>query len=295
MSQPLQVTDMLINRSVFKNMLGIAQSNFQRDPIDLTDTFVELSLVVKAVLDILYDQEMISFKDDKLYHHVIEFARKYDMGIILKTISKEVRVHATSPDKGHDVLGLFRVAIDLGDYDLMAAIVRAKGSYAWPKSTKDQVPELGSLFPSKNLALPKPLITGSSKEYVPGAKAFDIGGWPYSTFAALPTPLAWAILRAQQTAERPLMSDGIESIGKQLQKVLDSMCKSTFSLSLFESVANKVDPKPSNNTNADEVGVAPSARGFSFASPAIASLLSLNNSSAPPSFSFGNTAGPSSG
>ena len=63
-------------------MLGIAQSNSQRDPIDLTDTLVEMSLVVKAVLDILYDHEVISFKDNKLYHHVIEFARRYDMGII---------------------------------------------------------------------------------------------------------------------------------------------------------------------------------------------------------------------
>jgi len=274
-------------------MLGIAQSNSQRDPIDLTDTFVEVSLVVKAVLDILYDQEVISFNDDKLYHHVLEFARKYDMAIILKTISKEIRVHATSPDKGHDVLGLFRVAIDLGDYELMAAIVRAKGSYAWPLlADKDQVPELGSLFPSKNLTLPKPLITGSSKEYVPGAKAFDLGGWPYSTFAALPTPLAWAILRAQQNAERPLMSDGIESIGKALQKVLDSMCKSTFSLSFFESVADKVDPRPSNTTNADEVAVAPPVRGFLFGS----SLSSLGNTStAPTGFSFVGNAGASSG
>jgi len=186
---------MLISSSVFKNMLGIAQSNSQRDPIDLTDSSVELSVVIWTVLDILYDQEVISFHDDKLYHHVIEFARKYDMGIILKTISKEIRVHATSPDKGHDVLGLFLIAINLGDYELIAAIVRAKGSHAWPLlAKKDRESELNALFPSSNLTLPKPLITGSTKEYVPGAKAFDLGGWPYSTFAALPTPLAWAIL-----------------------------------------------------------------------------------------------------
>jgi hypothetical protein len=226
---PTHIQVVLINRSVFKNMIGTAQSNSQRDPIDLTDTFVELSLVIWAVLDILYDQEVITFGDENLYHHVIEFARKYDMGIILKTISKEIRVHATSPDKGHDVLGLFRIAIDLGDYELMAAIVRAKGSYAWPLLGKDQVPELGSLFPSKNLTLPKTLIFGSAKEYVPGAKAFDLGGWPYSTFAALPTPLAWAILRAQHTDEKAFLSDGIESIGKELQKVLESMCESRLS------------------------------------------------------------------
>ena len=85
------------------------------------------------------------------------------------------------------------------------------------------------------------------------------------------------------------MSDGIESIGKALQKVLDSMCKSTFSLSLFESVADKVDPRPSNNTNGDEVAVAPPVRGFLFGS----SLSSLGITSTAPTV-VGN-AGASSG
>jgi hypothetical protein len=60
-------------------MLRVAQSIDQRGPLDLTDEFVEHSSVIKAILDILYDQEITSFRDDKLYHHVIEFARKYDM------------------------------------------------------------------------------------------------------------------------------------------------------------------------------------------------------------------------
>jgi hypothetical protein len=94
-------------------MLGVAQSIDQRGPLDLTDEFVEHSLVIKATLDILYDQEITSFKDDKPYHHVIEFARKYDMSSILKTISNQLRVHATSPDKAH-CLRLLRIAIDLG-------------------------------------------------------------------------------------------------------------------------------------------------------------------------------------
>lgn len=65
--------------SVFKNMVGIAQTGAQRGPLELTDEYVEHSQVVEATLDILYNSEITSFTDDKLYHHVIEFARKYDM------------------------------------------------------------------------------------------------------------------------------------------------------------------------------------------------------------------------
>ena len=70
--------------SVFKNMVGIAQSGAQRGPLELTDEYVEHSQVVEATLDILYNSEITSFTDDNLYHHVIEFARKYDMSTIPK-------------------------------------------------------------------------------------------------------------------------------------------------------------------------------------------------------------------
>ena len=205
-------------------MIGIAHSVAQRDPIDLTDEFVEMSPVVKAVLDILYDQEVSSFSDCRLYHHVIEFARKYDMAIVLKTISKEIRVHATSPGRGH-ILRLFRIAIDLGDYDLMTAVYKSNGSHAWPKHVNTGLTKSVSLFPDKHLTLPEPLIQGFTKEYVPRAKAFELGGWPYLAFAALPTPLAWAMLRAGQTADKLFASDGPEANAKELQKILKSMCK----------------------------------------------------------------------
>jgi hypothetical protein len=105
-------------------MAGMAQDRSQKGPLELTDEYVEHSLVIEAALDVLYNQEVASFKDDKLYHHVIEFGRKYDMSIITKTISNQLRVHATSSTKGN-VLPLLRVAIYLSECDLMTAIVRA--------------------------------------------------------------------------------------------------------------------------------------------------------------------------
>jgi hypothetical protein len=228
-------------------MLGVAQSIDQRGPLDLTDEFVEHSLVIKATLDVLYDQEITSFKDDKLYHHVIEFARKYDMSSILKTISNQLRVHATSPDKAH-CLRLLRIAIDLGECDLMTAIVRATCGHVWPTYEKpDPSPfqfGLGrrsdtkptplpkkrddrSIFPTKGLSLPSPNVSTASKEYIEGGKAFDLGTWPYPEFAALPPPLAWALLRAEQLASKEYSHQRTEAFGRELQNVLDSMCESS--------------------------------------------------------------------
>jgi hypothetical protein len=226
-------------------MLGVAQSIDQKGPLDLTDEFVEHSLVIKATL---YDQEITSFKDDKLFHHVIEFARKYDISSILKTISNQLRVHATSPDKAH-CLRLLRIAIDLGECDLMTAIVRATCGHVWPTYEKPELSpfqfELGrrrsnskrtplpktredqSIFPPKSLSLPPPNVSTASKEYIEGGKAFDLGTWPYPEFAALPPPLAWALLRAEQLASKEYSHQRTEAFGRELQNVLDSMCESS--------------------------------------------------------------------
>lgn len=245
-------------RSVFKNMVGIAQTGSQRGPLELTDEFVEHSQVVEATLDILYNSEIASFKDDKLYHHVIEFARKYDMSTILKTISSQLRAHATSSDKGN-TLRLLRVAIDLGECDLITSIVRATCGHVWPKpsaksksgrpwfdemtleeldnyspyshkdrpKTPPKEPEVKSIFPPKTLSFPSPNFSTKTKEYISGGRAYELGSWPYEEFAALPTPLAWALLRADQTAiNLEFRLERNEAFGQELQKLLDSMCES---------------------------------------------------------------------
>ena len=242
-------------------MVGIAQTGTQRGPIELTDEFVEHSQVVEAALDIMYDSEIKSFADDKLYHHVIEFARKYDISSILKTISSQLRAHATSSDKGN-FLRLLRVAIDLGECSLMSAIVRATCGHLWPELSdpklkptaakratrnpfsrfissssdedlpfdhKPDVPQNRSMdksiFPPKSLTLPPPNLTKAAKEYVEGGKAFDLGTWPYEEFASLPTPLAWALLRADQLAAKEYSLDRSEAFGRKIQDILDTMCE----------------------------------------------------------------------
>jgi hypothetical protein len=229
-------------------MVGIAQTGSQKGHLELTDEFVEHSLVVEATLDILYNSEITSFKEDRLYHHVIEFARKHDMPTILKTISNQLRVHATSPDKAH-ALRLLRVAIDLGECDLITAMVRATSGHTWPKHPEPELDfesirhrsrgkstpkpfkppqcrDNSSIFPEKNLTLLTPTTSAKSKEYIDGGKAFDLGAWPYPEFAALPTPLAWALLRADHLFAKEYRHEKAEAFGRELQNVLDSMCES---------------------------------------------------------------------
>jgi len=235
-------------------MVGIAQTGTQRGPIELTDEFVEHSQVVEAALDIMYDSEIKSFADDKLYHHVIEFARKYDISSILKTISSQLRAHATSSDKGN-FLRLLRVAIDLGECSLISAIVGATCGHVWPEISIEyeamrarqalsilanesstlllnpkpvvsrKPPTDKSIFPSKPLSLPSPNLDIAAKEYVEGEKAFDLGTWPYEEFASLPTPLAWALLRADQLAKKEYSLDRTVAFGRKIQDILDTMCE----------------------------------------------------------------------
>jgi hypothetical protein len=86
--------------------------------------------------------------------------------------------------------------------------------------------EKGSMFPQKHLSLPPPNLTNSTKDFIEGAKTYDLGSWLYSDFAALPPPLAWALLRADQLAAKEYRLEKTEAFGQELQKVLDSMCKS---------------------------------------------------------------------
>jgi hypothetical protein len=207
-------------------MIGFAQSETQRDPITLTDEFVELSLVVKAALDILYDHKVTSFKDGHLYHHVIEFARKWDMLIILETISARLVVHANTASLSSYVNEMFRLAIDLGDCELITALMRAKEGNVW-----DNLPEqsdTGSqLFPVKPLSLGPPVLTPENEQYLKGGGVYRLGSWPYSKFAAIPTPIVWALLRAGNTVHLAFRQHTKDALMTDFQKVLESMCKST--------------------------------------------------------------------
>ena len=152
-------------------MIGFAQSESQRNPITLTDEFVELSLVVKATLDILYDHKITTFQDGNLYHHVIEFARKWDMPIVLETISTQLVVHANTASLSSYVNQMFRLAIDLGDCELITALMRAKEGNVWDVLL-DQSDTGSELFPVKPLSLGPPVLTPENEQYLIGGGVY---------------------------------------------------------------------------------------------------------------------------
>jgi hypothetical protein len=127
-------------------MIGLAQSDSQRDPITLTDKPLELSLVVKATFDILYDREVASFKDANLYHQVIEFARKWDMPVILKTLSMQILVHTNSEGLDNCINQVFSLATDLGEPKLLTAIMRSKVGKAWGEPMNNPEEGISRLF-----------------------------------------------------------------------------------------------------------------------------------------------------
>jgi hypothetical protein len=208
-------------------MISIAKSDIQRDPITLTDPHVELGIVIEATLDILYDHDIPFIDQETLYHHVTDFARKWDMSIILSKLSKQLRLHAISEELGGRPLRLLRLAINLGDNEVIATIIQSSAQHGWPSGghgKRDSGSGTGGL-PWKSPTLPKPIITGVCADFLKGAPIFELGSWPYSTFAALPTPLAWAILRAGANLDLTHVSRRSITLATEVQKLMDMMCE----------------------------------------------------------------------
>ena len=207
-------------------MIGLAKSDSQRDPIALTDKPLELSLVVKATLDILYDREVASFKDANLYHQVIEFARKWDMPVILKTLLTQLLVHTNSEGLNSHINQFFSLATDLAEPKLLTAIMRSKVGRAWGDPIPNPEEGISRLFQEKSLSLGPPVLNEDTERCLKGAPCFKLGGWPYSKFAAVPTPIVWALLRASETADLAYKTHVPEFLLVEFQKLMESMCES---------------------------------------------------------------------
>jgi hypothetical protein len=207
-------------------MIGLAKSDSQRDPITLTDKPLELSLVVKATLDILYDREVVSFKDANLYHQVIEFGRKWDMPVILKTLSMQILVHTNSEGLNSHINQFFSLATDLAEPKLLTAIMRSKVGRTWGGPAPNPEEGISRLFHQKSLShsLGPPVLNDDAERWLKGAPCFKLGGWPYSKFAAIPTPIVWALLRASEAADLAYKTHVPEFLLMEFQKLMESMC-----------------------------------------------------------------------
>lgn len=212
-------------RPVFKNMVDIAKSDIQRDPITLTDPRMEVSVVVEATLDILYNHEIVSFGNDMEYCCVVDFARKWDMASVLKTISIQLRLHSISPENGNRPLRLLRIAIALGETEPIATIIRSSCGKTWPAASGRVEKQQGENLPYRPPSLPKPTLSDGTRGFLKGAPIFDLGGWPYAKFADLPTPLVWALLRAGTTLDQAHVTRTSTTLATEVKKLMDMMCE----------------------------------------------------------------------
>jgi len=125
-----------------------------------------------------------------------------------------------------NIIRHLRLALDLGENELITTILRSQKRRSWSAAGGESSELAGShCLPLKPLTMATPSFTGVVREYLKGAHAFELGGWPYSVFATLPSPFVWAMLRAQKTVDlspKPHLSNAFTD---ELSKLLDIMCE----------------------------------------------------------------------
>ena len=102
----------------------MASSTAQRNPITLTDERLENSLVIKKILDIIYNLDIGKLKKDQdmfVLRYVIDFAKKWEMEIVIKTIEKEMWRRVDSRSEKPHLFRHFLIALALGDHKLAAS------------------------------------------------------------------------------------------------------------------------------------------------------------------------------
>lgn len=107
--------------------------------------------------------------------------------------------------------------------------MRAKEGNVWDV-LPDQSDTGSELFPVKSLSLGPPVLTPENEQYLIGGGVYRLGSWPYSKFAAIPTPIVWALLRAGNTVNLAFRQHTKDALMIDFQKILESMCKSTLEM-----------------------------------------------------------------
>jgi hypothetical protein len=230
-------------------MIDMAQSPNQSNPINLSDPHVEHGIVVKAALDIIYDRELDTSNIDKLrkvYIHVIEFARKWDIPSILRTIKTAIR--ASSHPKDSHSFSLFTLAVELGDHDLISITTNLLINRSWSsKDSSDPTSAEIKALPVKELTFKDPTCAGSFDSplaYIKGAQSGDIGGWAYRVFEIMPKPVIWAMSRARRNTQGVSTTEGWSRVPSELKKLLDSMCEfSSIQSCRVRILTGPVDPE----------------------------------------------------
>lgn len=229
---------MLTSRTIFRDMIALANTSIQRDPFHLTHPAIEHSLVIKEALDVVYkcdfDYKLVQ-KDSNLVKLVIDFARKWEMSVIIDIIHKEL--YRSQDLCGGQLVGHFLAALHLEALDLALDFYMISGSLEWAREMNSQEKKEKGAMNKQDQGGPKDELHALHTHYhtdiaatglpadhplvaSPGGEIYNLGVMPYREFLHIPSTVGLILLRAQ-TMSRDKGVDEYESI----RALLNLACK----------------------------------------------------------------------
>ena len=200
----------MFNRPVLSNILGLNSASTAQSSLVFTDPRLESSLVISALLRLLYDHTIPPLCDFFLVQDLVDLADKWEITVVDNLVRKEL---ITSISLGHDhesPFELFMIAIKLNDMNLAARVME----------TRDGHDVLHVLI-------------GRADMHWINIFTTDLDDWEYQQFTKIPPKVAWALQRAAMmwdhgygttTTSYVNMSRRQEAIGANFRRIMDPSC-----------------------------------------------------------------------
>lgn len=224
---------------VFRDMISLAKSSTQQDPIHLSHPSIEHSVVVKRVLDIIYTSDFevkLVGVDFNLVKFMIDFGRKWEIAVVRDTIRRELSRGKKDIDTHN--MEHFLVALHLEDNQLTNKYFLHAEDQEWDKGQVNQIPNGKRAFDGdQNREVDydsKPLghhylndtgATGLPADHrfvaSPGGDLLDPGVMPYKVFLQFPPTVLWMLSRAAY-----LSRTSREDTNDIMRTLLDLACQS---------------------------------------------------------------------
>jgi hypothetical protein len=206
--------------SIFRDLLSLAQTPSQRDPIIFTDKVLEHSWVVESLLDSVYLREVTCLGNYDGTRAVIDLAEKWDFHHVVKL----VKFHFLHDKSDQLSVRRLTLAMALNEKGAANKYVRDWHEGVWVSSgtlcigigTRKPPPATGNLYLHGCLAAK---LLGQSG--IVGGRIFDLGTWDTRSYLQLSPTTAWALLRARHLATTvPCEVDGAK-FQAEFAKLLD--------------------------------------------------------------------------
>jgi len=209
----------------------MAQSSPQRGPISLTDEFVECSRIVKLALDIIYTLEVDRIDEQyaTTYMYVVDFAKKWEIGLISIAISKAIR--ASLKDVRSGTIEMMLLAWKLNDNGL-ASLAFAVNNDEWPanpgnddecseipcEATAIEMEDEDKRLPLDYQSEDFPPFDGGAQSF--GGVTFDLGACYHQYLLQITPTIVWIILKSQHLTAHDKIP-----VEDHFKRLMDNACK----------------------------------------------------------------------